>query len=85
MAHRPTAKDQSVALSAERSTSFIDIQLIAQTVARLRQLSGNDGGQCMMPGISSSKLLSAHEDYRQIHIMRSTLLWSCNCRRESNE
>lgn len=85
MAHKPTAIDQSAALPADRSTSFIDIQLIAQAFARFHQLSGNDGGQCMMPGISSSKLLSAHEDYRQIHIMRSTLLWSCNCRRESNE
>ena len=54
MAHRPTAKDQSVALPADRSTSFIDIQLIAKTAARLRQLIGNNGGECMMPGISSS-------------------------------
>ncbi|MEH6800299.1 MAG: hypothetical protein V7681_13480 [Halopseudomonas sabulinigri] len=46
MAHTPTAIDQSVALPAERSptcASFIDIQLIAKAVARLHQLSGNDG------------------------------------------
>ena len=55
MAHKPTAKDQCVALPADRSTSFIDIQLIAKTVARLRQLSGNYGGECMAPGISSSR------------------------------
>ncbi|KKN95187.1 hypothetical protein LCGC14_0180000 [marine sediment metagenome] len=54
MAHKPTAKDHCVALPADRSTSFIDIQLIAQAFARLHQLSGNDGGQCMTPGISSS-------------------------------
>jgi len=56
MAHTPTAIDQSVALPADRSTSFIDIQLIAQAVARLRQLSGNDGGECMALGISSSMI-----------------------------
>ena len=44
MAHTPTAIDQSVALPADRSASFIDIQLIAQAFARFHQLSGNDGG-----------------------------------------
>jgi len=57
MAHTPTAIDQSVAIPADRwpsCASSIDIQLIAKTVARSRQLRGNDGGECMTLGISSS-------------------------------